>query len=327
MKWRDVIIGAIISLLVTIFGGVAIFYATKEPDDKKQERLVYSINQTAKFSGGSQDLAFSSLTLSNFGGVPAKNVSILISLKHSELKDLAVSGSKGLREKTMERTPKSVHIVYETFLPQEEVVINLLLATSERPEIDVRSDSTRGQERRQLDSDNISSKSRINAVFQKAVPLTGILTGLLGVAGALFLRHLGFFDLRADPNNAGFLLLHSGLTDEADATFSAAVREGRCDQYTLSNYAVCKATQGHFDQARSLMKAATFRNRSGHAKAVALFNEGLVQLLQGDKESALDLLKRASALSPKEIQRYCQKSVLLDGVRSELSFNDLFKDA
>ena len=90
MKWRDVIIGAIVSLLVTILGGVAIFYATKEPDEKKQERLVYSINQTAQFSGGSQDLAFSSLTLSNLGGIAAKNVSVIISLNASELKDLDI---------------------------------------------------------------------------------------------------------------------------------------------------------------------------------------------------------------------------------------------
>ena len=327
MKWRDVIIGAIASLLVTILGGVAIFYATKEPDEKKQERLVYSINQTAQFSGGSQDLAFSSLTLSNLGGIAAKNVSVIISLNASELKDLAVSGSKGLREKSRERTPKNVRIVYETFLPQEEVTINLLLSSSERPTIDIRSDSTRGEERRQLNAGNLSPKSTINAAVEKFVPATGIFTGLLSALGYFFLRRRGIFDSRSDQSNAGFLLLHNGLTDEADTTLSTAVREGRCDLYTLSNYAACKAAQGHFDQANSLIRAAAYRNRSGHVKAVLLFNEGLIQLLQGDKKSALDLFKKAISISPKEIRSYCHMSVLLDAVRTEAPFNDLFKDA
>jgi hypothetical protein len=49
MKWRDVIIGAVSTLLVTILSGVVVFYATKEPDEKKQELLSYTVNETAVF--------------------------------------------------------------------------------------------------------------------------------------------------------------------------------------------------------------------------------------------------------------------------------------
>lgn len=326
MKWRDVIIGAIASLLVTILGGVAIFYVTKEPDEKKNEKLVYSLNQTAEFSGGSQDIVFSSLRLANIGGIAAKHVSVFISLNSSEIKDLSVSAGKGLREITRERTPKSVRIVYESFLPQEEATVNLLLTKSERATVDIRSDATLGEERRQLHADQSPVKSKINETTEKLVPSASFVAVMTMIFSLFYLRRRGAFDYRSDQNNSGFLLLHNGLTGEAEFAFRAAVREGRFDQYTLSNYALCKAVRGDFDRAKALLRAAEFRETSGHGKAVVLFNEGLIQLLQGDKNAALNSFKEAISLSPKEIRRYCHKSVLLDGVRTETAFYDLFKD-
>lgn len=326
MKWRDVIIGAIASLLVTVLGGVAVFYATKEPDEKRNEKLVYSLNQTAQFRGGSQDVAFSSLTLSNVGGVAAKHVSILISLDVSEIKDLAVSASKGLREVTRDRTAKSLRIVYESILPKDEVTINLLLTKPELATVDVRSDASLGEDRKQLGVGDKVQKSNVNTIFAMLVPATGGLAGLLMAVSFRYLRRQGFYDRRTDQNNAGFLLLHNGLTDEAESTLSIAVREGRFDQLTLSNYALCKAVRGQFDQAKGLLRAAKFRERSGHGKAVVLFNEGLIQLLQGDKDASLTSLREAISLSPKDVRRYCQRSVFLDKVRVEPAFYDLFKD-
>jgi len=130
----------------------------------------------------------------------------------------------------------------------------------------------------------------------------------------------------SNPNNAGFLLLHSGLTEEATQIFSLAIMKGRFDQLTLSNFALCHAVKGDIGKAKALLKAASFIKRVGHTRAVVLFNEALIHLLNNDKDKTLSLLRQAIKLSPSAIKQYCQKSVLLDGVRVEPAFYDLFKD-
>lgn len=325
MKWRDVIIGALASLLVTIAGGVAVYYATKEPDEKKNEKLIYEVNQAAQFTGGEQEISFSALTIRNIGGVAAKNVAILISLKDAEIKDLAINSSIGLREKSRDKSKKSLRVVYGSFMPNEKVTINLILTKSEKAEIDVRSESSLGEEAIQLS--DINKASRINKIAEKVVPLSTLIAVLISGFGLINLRKRGILDLKSDQNNTGFLLLHNGLTDEADKIFSLAVEKGRFDQYTLSNFALCKAVKGEIGKADGLLKAAGFLDRSGHSKAVFLFNEALICLIKKDKSEAIDLLKKAINLSPSAIKQYCQKSVLLDGVRSEPAFFDLFKDA
>ena len=50
MKWRDIFIGAIASLVVTILGGVIIFYVTKEPPaPEPDEYLIFNIDETATY--------------------------------------------------------------------------------------------------------------------------------------------------------------------------------------------------------------------------------------------------------------------------------------
>lgn len=325
MKWRDILIGAFASLLVTIIGGVIVFYATKEPDQNKTEKLSYLIDQTAQFTGGSHNVAFSSLTLTNLGDVAAKNVTVSISFATATLKDLAVNASLGMKELSRERTSNSLRIVYDNLLPHDKVTINLLLSSAEKPTVSVRSNATLGEERTQLDSGKKSANSELNRLVGVAIPVTGILTILLTAILLFFLRSRGAFDFRS-RNDTGFLLLHNGLIDEAESTLSLAVSEGQCDVYTLSNLAVCKATRGHFDKAQGLLKAAKFRERSGHGNAVILFNEGLVQLLHGDKSAAIKSLKEAISIAPRSIKNYYRKSVFFDKVRTEPGFNDLIKD-
>ncbi len=327
MQWRDVFAGAISTLVVTVLGGVGVFYATKEPDDKKMERLVYSVNQPALFSGTNQDLAFSSIKVENLGGVAAKHISVRIGLNAAELRDLSVGAGPGLRELKRDRTAKELVVVYDSLLPSEAVTFNLLLTKSERPQIHIRSDASLAQERLDLKDEPESSKSKINSLVEKAVPTTGALTVLFAGTGFLYLRRRGLFDSKISQNNAGFLLLHHGLIDDAESTLRTAIGRGDFQKITLSNYALCKGLRGNFDHANGLLRAANFREGSKHDRAVVLFNDGLIHLLGGDKDAAHKSLAKAIELSPKEVRRYCQRSVHLNAVRNEAAFHDLFKDA
>lgn len=326
MLLRDVLVGAVSTLIVTVLGGVAVFYATKEPDDKKAERLVYSINQSALFSGGAQDLAFSSVSVQNVGGVAAKHLTVRIGLSSAELRDLSIGSGSGLKELKRDRTAKELVVVYESLLPSEAVTFNLLLTKSERPAIDIRSDASLAQESMNLKGEPVTTKSKVNSVVEKAVPATGLLTMAVLSMFAFYFKRKGLFSPLNSQNNAGFLLLHHGLIEDAESTLRTAIRQGDFQQLTLSNYALCKGLRGDFDQANSLIRAASFREGSKHDRAVVLFNDGLIHLLGGDKVAARESLAKAIELSPKEVRRYCQRSVHLDVVRTEPAFNNLFKD-
>lgn len=327
MRWRDIIIGAIASLLVTTLGGVAVYYFTKEPDDKKNEKLVYEINKSAEFIGGEKEISFSSFTIKNLGGVAAKNVVISLMLKEAEINDIAINSSIGLKEKSREKTKNSLKITYSNFMPNEKVTINLILSKQEKPTVDVRSDLSLGQDSSELILVN-SNFLDLNKASEKIVPVSALLVLCLFlifyIRWVKYIKGAKFFN-HTSKNNAGFVLLHSGLTDQAEKIFLSAIDNGEYSQLTLSNLALCQAIKGEFNTADALLKATNFDTESKHGKAVVLFNKALIKLIVGDKQASQELLKESIQLSSKEIKRYCQLSILLDGVRSEPIFFDLLK--
>lgn len=323
MKLQDVLVGALSTLLVTVVGGVAVYYATKEPDQKKSEKLVYVLNQTATFTGGTQELAFSTLTVTNEGAVAAQRPTITVDLKTAEVRDLAVSAQGGYREIARERSNKRIRLTFESLLPRETLTINILLSQPERPSIDIRSQASLAEERSITDPSNKDARNeKLNSIAKILVPLFGAVCILISIPFVFILRRRGLFDLRSDRNDTGFLLLHNGLVDDAGHVLRDAVQTGSGDLFTLSNYALYRALKGDFDQAEKLLRAAKFRDRRGHGLAVVLFNESLIRLKRGDEAAALNTLTQAIKLSRNHIQTYAQKSIYLDGVRDKPGFRE-----
>lgn len=321
MKIQDVLVGAISTLLVTVISGVVVYYATKEPDEKKSEKLVYTLNQTATFTGGTQDLTFSTLSVTNEGGVAAKSPVLTVAFRSAEVRDLSVNVRGGPRELSRETSPQKIRITFESLLPQETISLSVLLSRPEKPTIDVRSDASLAQEQTsaQLNGNGIRVE-KLNTFAKFAVPIAAILSILLWIQLTIRLRRRGAFDIFSDRNNAGFLLLHHGLVGEAGHILGRAVREGRSDPFILSNYALCRALAGNLEEAEKLLRAAKFRDRSGHAKAVVLFNEALIQLKQGEESTSMTTLAEAARLSNKAIRRYAETSIHFDGVRQKPAF-------
>lgn len=281
MKWKDILLGAVATLVVTVLGGIAVYYFTKEPDERKTERLIYSVQQSASFTGGNQDLAFSTIKVQNYGGVAAKRVTLTITFKAAQIKDFALDTNAGSKEVAREIKPKSIGLTYETLLPNESITLNLMLSSAEKPVVSVRSDASLGSEK-PLETIAASQKHKVNSFLELSVPLTGALLVLLTTIVTIFLRRTGLAEsMSSDKNNAGFLLLHHGLVADAAVVLNNALHSGRYDAFTLSNFALCKALKGEHDQAKQLLRAANFRERSGHAKAVILFNEALISLIRG----------------------------------------------
>lgn len=326
MKWKDILLGAVATLFVTVIGGIAVYYFTKEPDDKKSERLVYSVQQSASFIGGNQDLTFVTVRVENMGGVAAKKVTLSSSFTSAQIKDFALDTNSGSKALSKEVKPNSIQLTYETLLPNEAINLNLMLSSPEKPMITVRSDASLGVEK-SFETLSSTSKTKTNEFLKWSVPATGTLLVLLVSLLLVFIRRHGLFEFSSqNKNNAGFLLLHHGLINEAMSVLNDAVLDGSYDALTLSNLALCKALKGEHDSAKQLLRAANFRERYGHIKAVILFNEALINLIFGNKDEAIIKLKEAIKNSPKEIRRYSQRSVHLDAVRNDPVIYDIIKD-
>ena len=82
-------------------------------------------------------------------------------------------------------------------------------------------------------------------------------------------------------NNSAFLLLHQGFIQEASQILEDTIRKGEDITFAFSNFAICKAKDGEFEQADSLIRAAKFyAGSSQHENAVINFNESLIYLIK-----------------------------------------------
>lgn len=327
MNWKDVLIGAISTLGVTVLGGVVIYYVTKEPELKSRELLTYSVRSSGDFSGDKERVAFTSIIIANRGGRVANNVAVNIKFSGPSIKDLTTETVPGTREdRNVDKD--QAKLTYHKLLPGEEVTVDLLLDSPARPTVTVRSDESLAVIEKSLGSEKTEKITDINRASSLVVPISALLFSVLAAQFLRRVKKLGIADgILSNRNNAAFLLLHSGLSQEAEEVLSDSVRSGQYDSFTLSNLAVCKAVNGDMEKATALMNAAKYRDTNGHAAAVVLFNNALLNMMSEKRQEAISDLRKALALSPKEVKHYCERSVHLRDYRNNPDFIALLGEA
>lgn len=319
MNWKDVVVGAVATLVVTVLGGVAVYYVTREPDDKRSERLLYTVTDPASFKGASQDLSFRTIRLTNAGGVAAKHVTLSVNFKMAEVRDLSVEANAGMKEISRAIAPQSLQLVYAVLLPNETISLSLLLTSEEDPKIDIRSESSLARKGRLVDEPTPLFPRR-----DKIVNLIGLIAALIGTLGFYFLRRNNYFG-GASKNNTGFLLLHQGMYSKANDIFEAAINNGDHDSLTLSNFSVCRAVHSDFATAEQLLRAAKFNFRgAARLQAILEFNEALILLLKKQEAEGFKLLRRALEKSRGTIKSYIEYSVLLEPHRNDERYLEVF---
>jgi hypothetical protein len=313
MNLREIIMGAVATLVVTVIGGVATFYWTKEPDQKKSEALYYSMNKVAKFSGGTTNVGFNIARIHNDGGVTAKNVVFKIDFPSANITDYSIESASGLKPKSESIDKQKALFVFESLVPSDAVTVSLLTTTLESPKISLRSNESLGKPEEERIAGSVKDSAYRLAVYY--TPLVGGLTLLLLIY--LIRGRMSYQGPIVSKNNMGFVLLHQELIADAESILDDAVLSGEEGPLSLSNLAVCRAKNGHMPEARSLIQAASFYAMSKDERAVVHFNDALVSLIAGDLNDFFVKLKEAALLAPKSIKKYCKYSALLIAVRSD----------
>ena len=96
MKYREIIIGALVTLFVTAIGGIIVYYATKEPEIPKKESLVYTIEDPTTFASPTSSFCLQTIRLANVGNLPAEQITLgIVMTSSSKISDKHISMSIG----------------------------------------------------------------------------------------------------------------------------------------------------------------------------------------------------------------------------------------
>jgi hypothetical protein len=317
MRWKELIIGSVLTLAVTIVGGLAVYAFTRE--QPRAERLVYEVPESLTFDLPSTKRSFVTIRAGNLGTAAANGVKVFISPPSPILdKSVAVSsGPSATFEDTSTKT--DVELQLASLLPGETVTVTLMLegVDTTRPSVVIRSSASQGQ----AGSLIAETRQPYKRFTDKALSAVGVaLIAQLAFAALVFAgrkRLLNFFPAGHSHNNAAFVWLHNGLADDAASLLRAAIYRSGASPHELSNYGFTVALRGRADEGRKHVMCARWWARTAHEQAVAEFNLALIDFLEGETASGIDHLRKAFSMSRREIRRYCGFSVHIADARQK----------
>lgn len=319
MRWRDIFIGALITLLVTIIGGVIVYYMTREPSPKRiSEKLVYQADTQAKFASEKTQLSFHQVRLGNIGDEAARNVLVGVEyLKGTSIVDSSVAFSSGPAAgsySVKKDAPSKLIVTIATVTPDEQVTIALIVdgGTSLPPQIAIKSDKTVGINApivRELAAAR-DKKAELNKVMNVLVPLAL----LLQIPLVIRLRRSLGGGIRS-INNVAFMYVHKGLNSEAKAILQADIVKRGATSYELANYGLCLGLDGDFDKAEKHFQAAEFYSAGKKIKGLVSLYRSILAYRRGVGDESRKHLKDAMKASPRQIKRYATFSDLIEEMR------------
>lgn len=321
MKYKELIIGAALSLAVTLIGITTTFYINKTTSSSNHDKLSFAINQSTAFSSDSQDLAITSITLKNEGDQPAKQTLVSVALDHAEIRDVAIKTNNSIKYSNKTLQKNSLELMYDSLLPSDSITIELLLSSPEKPKVNLRSSTAIGAEA--TEPKELKAPTLLDNLKKWVIPAI-IITLTVYYLAVIFSRKAERNLFPKNKNNSAFILLHNGFTTEAGKILFNAISDGDYSPYAFSNYALCKSIANQNEQAQALLNCAKYFTEASHANAVYNFNKAIILYRTKEPDLALEAIKEAIKLSPKQIQKYYISSIHTKPMKADSKFSDLF---
>ena len=307
MRWKEFLLGAVSSIVVTIVAGL-ILYNLEKPKEKK-DVLAYVLDEPTKFNTEKTEIVLDALHVANLGNDAAKDVRITLEFQTEAIIDKKIVLSSGDPEgfKIVNDSSKLLNILVPSLLPSEQIHISLFLAPTNTlpPIVAVRSQDILGTQQVSL-VQAVNEKSKIQKGLEALVPIPIIL--LVTIIVLSIVRK--YAPRGSGLNNVGFVLLHQGKIDTAEKLLSNAIQTGADAPYSISNYALCLAAKKDYQEADDYLNAADFYSVRAQEKAVVKLNRCIMALWRNDNPTAYNHLRDALKLSPREIKSYCAYSKL-----------------
>lgn len=321
MKWRDIIIGALITLFVTIIAGVIVYYVTREPAKAPaQEKLVYQVEQPNCFLSEQNKLALLTIRVGNLGSKEANSTELAIKFeKDVSVLDKQIKMSSAPAGKFEDHSKESnvVNLFFPALLAGETATISLMVDTpiQKTPEIGLRSAVSIGNEGPFIieKPQEINRKESFGKALVALVPIAAFLQlFLVGLLSGKFRSRISrFIPTTRSINNTAFLYIHQGLHKEAEQLLRNQIRTSGADAISLANYDLALCLNSKMEEGKKRLKATEWYSRLNHEKAVVAFNNALVSFTEDKLEEGKNYLEEALKLNKHEITRYCEFSELV----------------
>lgn len=305
MHWKEIIIGAVITLIITITGGVIVYYITQARDNPNEELLTYQVERQIAFEGTENNLSIGTLKFANVGSKVATNVIATLDVDSAKIKEFKPESENGASiSSSLLNDNKTVTITIASLLPSEVITASYLLTTPSKVSFKLRSDKSVGSAGSIYKIEN-NKKIDIKVILKVFLPLVFI---------AIFLTKYflpAMLNFRANKNNTAFVLLHKGATEDAISIFYSAISNGEDGLFALSNFATALAINGELERARIYLNASEIFASTKHQKSVYYFNSCIVSYFEGDKDKCIDFLNKSLELNKKAIKSYCKHSIVI----------------
>jgi hypothetical protein len=309
MRWRDALVGAILSLVITVAGGIIVWIFTHEPKtNPPSEKLRYTVSEVASFEPGGTKIGIVTIRVFNVGDKAAHDVhGVFVLPVGLEIKEKQIAMSSGPAGSFVEEPGdlRTLNVSLPTLAPGESLTTSLLVSgnASFQAQVGVKSaDSVASQG----DANPISpppAQGTMNLVLTLLFWLLGIVALILALV--LFWRAYETFPSR---NNTAFVYLQQKLFHEAKDLLLSSERRHGSHPVELANLALAFGLEGDDDAAERRFRAASWWAATGHSKAVISYNKATLLVAKKRYVEAKQELRAAMKLSPRAVSRYFKLS-------------------
>jgi hypothetical protein len=305
VNWRNLAIGASLTLIVTVIGGILVVLLTRPP--AKAERIVYSLDEPVKFEANETKVSLVSAKVANLGNETARNVVVVMEIDDQTSiveHKLQMSSGSAVEYNDLVVQDKSISVSLQTLVPREVLAISAMLngIVENQPRLSFRSSSSIGEP-----GELISDEGEDKWPIIKAT-LTPLIT-FVWLASVYWIWVRRRFEIFRGVNNLAFLYMHQGLVKEAEEVLGRYINKRGASAYELLNYGLALAFTEKAEEAQKFFAAGEWLSKSNHVRGLAEFNRSIACVAVKDMARAREHLRRAFELSPKQISRYCEFSV------------------
>lgn len=326
MNWRDAVFGGLITLIVTIVSGLAVWWLTANPlSSNASERLVYTHETISILKNEQGELQVVTIRLANAGAKAAKNVSgnvqfpSGVNITEMHAKSSADSSIK------LDRQQGSDHrfrLEVSSLAPSEIITISILVrGTQIAPISNFRSDETIATQvnfANIFDDENKWYSSKANSAL--IISIFVLIQLAINVVILKNLKKLIF--LRGSANNSAFVLMHHGAVADAERILESQI-EKRGSAFEVANFGLAIALKGDYERANCYLRAAEWwSNNRKNVNSLIHFNAAIIESIKGNDDECVKLLNKSFETDRKEIEKYIAMTKLLpDHIKTDQRLN------
>ena len=304
------LLGAMITLLVTVIGGLLVYYFTQNKIEQSEELWFEQSSQTG-FSGSENTVAIGVLKFGNSGNASAEDVNAIFGVASAKLLEFKVINENGAKVGYKKVGDQQIEVFLENLLSGESVTITYLLDSRSEIDFKLRSDSSMGKEGNPYISKS-TKKTDLLDLVDRVVSIA-----MFGFTAIFIIIAKGAFSERvkgSGRNNMGFVLLHSGAYEQASEIFRESLKCGKDGELVYSNYAATLALQGEFEDADKFLRAAEYVACRKRTKAILAMNKSIIYYHKGDMVKSKENLNLALSLSENTIKEYVRNSFIFSEI-------------